>query len=1444
MNHTTLKTWLTRGELEKLEHVVLEGRGARLLGEYSPDVKTRAFLRSLPNYLTKISQVHDAVVRGSLEDLQKFLTDEPKKKYAFAKDPSGTPLLIKAVYFGKQNIIEWLIANYPNTVEGKTALHYCGNCKDPEAIWDLLVEAGCDTSICDKRGRPASYYLQNPQEIELTEPDKMDDHKFSKNEVLDVKPSNIRIWIHNRDIKKLQQVLWEGHGSKLQCEISNNPRVKRFLEAVPYIMVTIKQIHQAVINNDLNTLQDKTAEPVSPVILCAKDSNGLNPLHKAAGLGYIDIATEIVEKYSQAVLAVDNEGKTPLHYAAALRDSGSMYDLLVEYGADESKLDHKQKAAGFYRNRPGDIDLSNLVVIPDAPRTSGTEYPKNWDWRILESQGSLRSKKRSSSDSAIGSAESATKSEENSEMIEEGEKADEPPTEDAPEEAEAEPEEEEEAEPEPEPEAEAEAEAEEEEEEEEPEAEPEPEPEEGEAEEQPEAEENEEEKNEPSTGDSGVEEIPADEDQVIVGEHEELPEVELNDAGMPEDPEVEDLLVNGNMEQLASLVLNGEGSRLLGRQSGNPDLQAFIDNVPSYIGKIHAVHIAAKEGNLRDLQNALDRRKFAIARDNASPHVDVDGRTPLHYAATLADNGHYYNLLLHLGANPLTRDNFEQKAEYYRTNQEDLSHKRLLRDFGAREELADEMLSDKVAGGDVYSSRRDINEADTLTMLERCFRLLVNNRRNSIPNTPAANAGTMLGRCMKRPIFDKIKHRVTRMDHNLFDVIWPSLQKYQTLNNSNYNHYSQSSQASSALSSRSMADIDSDLDMIVVAPDFESYYVFAELLDPLIRNLHCVTATGELPDQPEPSFFSESSEVDENANISENISSITGFDIDPSRKYISAGTVDACRNLEAFSLPLMLTINQLEETEKQITGVLISAEVSLVMAEGSSEDEGGTYYTLNEVLERPSDIRMRLAAAGLLVPINETEASDEKRMHGRHWPYGRGVYVASAGDLAVWVNVRDHIRIIACTSENKPGQIGKAYVRIAKVLTILDKKLRFKKDKKFGFLSARPSAVGNTLKFSVIIKLQGLSRKMEHLKGLCIVRGLKAMETMRSDTFRISNQQSLTITELQTLQDFINAVVSIISLEKEMIFNNSMNIASLIVNMFRKKSSARKFRNSSDDFPIFREEDGRYLASSLGTPLIKGLTEVVHRRPKNPKSDVLIISSEETTEEYDLDSGNLDDGYPKSPESSILPESAFMETSRDEHGQSLIHYSAVRTHPKNGFFHLLQERQINIALRDELYRTARDVAEEANFYDNIEEIDRFVVYLSARGETDKLVELLLEGYDHILDTEDDGGDLESTQKIFQKNGGGSTLFAIGKNTLGRCSLHIAVLGEHVDIVRYIAENYPETLRIGDNMERTALHYAMGVPSVEILTSILIKCGAKRIQKDIYPTKEQDSRMLE
>lgn len=57
-------------------------------------------------------------------------------------------------------------------------------------------------------------------------------------------------------------------------------------------------------------------------------------------MGHTEIAREILEKWPFVVEAQDNDGKTPLHYAAAAKDDGTLYNLITEYGADESKLDH------------------------------------------------------------------------------------------------------------------------------------------------------------------------------------------------------------------------------------------------------------------------------------------------------------------------------------------------------------------------------------------------------------------------------------------------------------------------------------------------------------------------------------------------------------------------------------------------------------------------------------------------------------------------------------------------------------------------------------------------------------------------------------------------------------------------------------------------------------------------------------------------------------------------------------------------------------------------------------------------------------------------------------------------------------------------------------------------------------------------------------------------
>jgi hypothetical protein len=55
---------------------------------------------------------------------------------------------------------------------------------------------------------------------------------------------------------------------------------------------------------------------------------------------------------------------------------------------------------------------------------------------------------------------------------------------------------------------------------------------------------------------------------------------------------------------------------------------------------------------------------------------------------------------------------------------------------------------------------------------------------------------------------------------------------------------------------------------------------------------------------------------------------------------------------------------------------------------------------------------------------------------------------------------------------------------------------------------------------------------------------------------------------------------------------------------------------------------------------------------------------------------------------------------------------------------MLQEADINIGYRDELYRTARDVAIQANIPENIQDIDKWVLYMAARGKGTEIVGLL------------------------------------------------------------------------------------------------------------------------
>lgn len=70
---------------------------------------------------------------------------------------------------------------------------------------------------------------------------------------------------------------------------------------------------------------------------------------------------------------------------------------------------------------------------------------------------------------------------------------------------------------------------------------------------------------------------------------------------------------------------------------------------------------------------------------------------------------------------------------------------------------------------------------------------------------------------------------------------------------------------------------------------------------------------------------------------------------------------------------------------------------------------------------------------------------------------------------------------------------------------------------------------------------------------------------------------------------------------------------------------------------------------------------------------------------------------------------------QDEHGQSLLHFACARSHPRNALIQLIDESDVSITYRDELYRTARDVSYQASQPDNAKEIDRYVLGFAANG---------------------------------------------------------------------------------------------------------------------------------
>ncbi|XP_054089889.1 uncharacterized protein LOC105209401 isoform X4 [Zeugodacus cucurbitae] len=998
-----------------------------------------------------------------------------------------------------------------------------------------------------------------------------------------VKLSTIRIWMHEKDIGKLTRILWAGQGSRLCQQASTNPRVKRFLAAVPYVMNSIKDVHQAVIDNNLETLQAKMEPPVPPALITCRDANGLNLIHKAAGLGHTKILEYLIGIWPDGVAETDVTGKTPLHWAASHKNNMRCYTLLTEAGCDEEALDYKMKSPTYYRHKPHEIERAFLVYVPEAPRVSPDVTT---DWEALSEDIGDGGKKldikipdtngfhsRTTDDSIENTSEvdlndgiSATEEDQHAAAIANGDGDDSAPQTPAKDDEEAANEAEEGGEDEA-PLTNGDAEANDVNGHNEAEAEAEPEVENAEA---AEAEDVAGEEAYAAAGDETAAETEVKAD--ALAEAQAAPEVETTEA---EESEIRDAIDAGDMEQLAQIVLNGDGNKLVDLHSHNPDIQAFLSNVPNYMSKIRRVHEASREGSLLALQQALDRRKFAIAKDEISPngatplHVavlfgntdivrylaarfpettattDNDGRTALHYAATINDNGHFYNVLTQLGANSKALDKLGHTPEFYQNKEEAkeiLNYKKLLSNFGA-EELEDELLNDQVPD-DLHSSRRQLQDVDINRTLDRCFSVIEESSKtlsgsaaSALAHRKPLTASTLqlsvisyLSRFLKRSVFEKIRLRQTRLDHNLFDVIWPSMRK-----------------------TSKVRLLEEDINCGIIAPDFDVFVVFQEFLVPLIKDMHCMSVNEDFKPHPRIAFFPMENAVRLNT---------AAFIFDDESNLIQRCTVECSRNLEGFELPLNLTIGQVEQAERMIMGKIFTNH----FVEAIGETESGSYYTLTEILEENSEIYATLQKLGLLIPLlnmkDTVQAAESMAFNGNLWPYGRGVYINSANNLALWLNCQEHLRVISTSSDAHAANMGVAYTRVGRVISFLERELHFKESYFLGYLQARPSYLGTGLKFTTTINLPNLMKEVDNLRHLSSVRGLNLITcaTSKSDV-QLVNMQSLGVIEYVLFQDYCTAVTNIVSLEKDMSLTNSKHIASMLVKIFRRKKNSLVERN-------------------------------------------------------------------------------------------------------------------------------------------------------------------------------------------------------------------------------------------------------------------------------------------
>ncbi|XP_073697306.1 creatine kinase S-type, mitochondrial isoform X2 [Garra rufa] len=311
----------------------------------------------------------------------------------------------------------------------------------------------------------------------------------------------------------------------------------------------------------------------------------------------------------------------------------------------------------------------------------------------------------------------------------------------------------------------------------------------------------------------------------------------------------------------------------------------------------------------------------------------------------------------------------------------------------------------------------------------------------------------------------------------------------------------------------------------MVAGDEESYEVFAEIFNPIIKDRH---------NGYDPTTMKHPTDLDS--------SKITSGVFD--ENYVLSSRVRTGRSIRGLSLPPACTRAERREVER----------VAVQALSGLKDDLAGKYYSLTEMTEQEQQqliddhflfdkpVSPLLTCAGM----------------ARDWPDARGIWHNNEKTFLIWINEEDHTRVI---SMEKGGNMKRVFERFCRGLKEVERLIQergweFMWNEHLGYILTCPSNLGTGLRAGVHVRLPLLSKDSRFNKILDNLRlqkrGTGGVDTAAvGDTFDISNLDRLGKSEVELVQCVIDGVNYLIDCEKKLEKGQEITVPSPVA-QFRK----------------------------------------------------------------------------------------------------------------------------------------------------------------------------------------------------------------------------------------------------------------------------------------------------